>query len=71
LAKEIPEKIALAARKHDAIVLTPPDQLKKCYTCGRMLPANNLFFVKNRSRKDKLSSNCKECERKRRIEKGG
>lgn len=71
LSKEIPEKIALAARKHDALVFTPPDQFKKCYTCGRLLPANNLFFVKNRSRKDKLSSNCKECEKLRRIEKGG
>jgi len=27
--------------------------------------------VRNRSRKDGLSSNCKECEKKRRIEKGG
>lgn len=71
LSKEIPEKITLAAKKHDALVYTPPDQFKKCYTCGKLLPANNLFFVKNRSRKDKLSSNCKECERLRRIEKGG
>ena len=71
LAKEIPEKIALAARKHDSIVFTPPDQFKKCYTCGRSFPANTLFFVKNRSRKDKLSSNCKECEKRRRIERGG
>lgn len=71
LAKEIPEKIATAAKKHRLIADTPEDQCKKCYTCGRLLPRDPLFFVRNRSRKDGFSSNCKECERKRRIQRGG
>lgn len=71
LAKEIPDKIAVAAQKHRLIVDTPASQCKKCCTCGRLLPKDPLFFVKNRSRKDGLSSNCKECEKRKRIEKGG
>lgn len=71
LAKEIPEKIATAAKKHRLISDTPEDECKKCYTCGRLLPRDALFFVRNRSRKDGFSSNCKECERKRRIQRGG
>jgi len=71
LAKEIPEKIALAAKKHRMLIDTPADQCKKCHTCGRLLPRDPIFYVRNRSRKDGFSSNCKECEKLRRIEKGG
>ena len=71
LAKEIPEKIALAAQKHRLLIDTPASQCKKCHTCGRLLPRDPIFYVRNKSRKDGFSSNCKECERLRRIEKGG
>lgn len=71
LAKEIPEKIALTAQKNRLIVETPKSQCKRCHTCGRLLPCDPIFFVRNRSRKDGFSSNCKECEKQRRIERGG
>lgn len=71
LSKEIPTKIAESAQKWRLIVETPPDELKECYTCGRKLPRHKLFFVCNKNRKDGFSSNCKECEKKRRIERGG
>ena len=71
LAKEIPEKIALTAQKWRLMIETPESDQKQCYACGRMLPRHKLFFVCNRSRKDGFSSTCKECERRRRIERGG
>lgn len=71
LAKEIPERIALTAQKYRLILDTPESECKKCHTCGRLLPRNSIFFVRNRSRKDGYSSNCKECEKQHRIEKGG
>ena len=71
LSKEIPGKIAETAQKWRLIVETPPEELKECYTCGRKLPRSKLFFVCNKNRKDGFSSNCKECERNRRIERGG
>lgn len=71
LAKEIPEKIALTAQKNRLIVETPKSQCKRCHTCGRLLPCDPIFFVRNRSRRDGFSSNCKECEKQRRIERGG
>jgi hypothetical protein len=71
VAREIPEKIAAVATKHRMLLETPQDQLKVCYTCGRALPRNKLFFARNASRKDGFSSNCKECERLKRIERGG
>jgi hypothetical protein len=36
-----------------------------------MLPRDPLFFGRNAGRKDGWASNCKECERLRRIAKGG
>ena len=71
VAREIPEKIAAVATKHRMLLETPQDQLKVCYTCGRALPRHKLFFARNASRKDGFSSNCKECERLKRIERGG
>lgn len=71
LSREIPEAIAATAKKHRLILDTPTEEKKKCYTCGRLLPRDPLFYTKNRSRRDGLSSNCKDCERQRRIVKGG
>lgn len=71
LSKEIPEKIAQTAQKWRLICETPEEELKQCYTCGRKLPRHKLFFVCNKNRKDGFSSNCKECEKLRRIERGG
>lgn len=71
LNKEIPEKIATAATKHRLEIETPDSMKKVCFRCKRLLPKNKLFFGVNNSRKDHWASNCKECERKRRIAKGG
>lgn len=70
-AREIPEKIATAAKCDRMIAEAGPDNLKRCYTCKRFLPRNSLFFSRNRSRRDGYSSNCKECEKLKRIQKGG
>lgn len=69
--REIPEKIALTAKKHRLIMETPQSQKKQCFRCKQWLPRNTLFFGINNGRKDHFASNCKECERKRRIAKGG
>lgn len=71
LAKEIPQKIATAAKKYHLIIDTPADQKRVCYHCHKLLPLSNLFFVRNNNRSDKFSPFCKECERQIRIEKGG
>lgn len=71
LAQEIPQKIAAAARKHRLILDTPPENCKKCCRCGRTLPRDTLFYSRNSNRKDGFGSACKECERQRRIERGG
>ena len=71
LSKEIPEKMAMAATKHRMLLTTPKEERKQCFTCKQWLPRNNYFFATNNSRKDKFASNCKECERQKRIAKGG
>ena len=71
LNKEIPEKIANAAIRHRLELETPESEKKRCYHCKRLLPKHKLFFGVNNSHKDKWASNCKECERNRRIAKGG
>lgn len=71
LTKEVPEKMALAARKHRMLLQTPINERKRCFTCKKYLPRNNYFFATNNSRKDHFASNCKECERLKRIQKGG
>lgn len=70
LNKEIPEKIAAAAKLQRVLRDTPLEERKRCFHCGRWLPRTTMFFGKNRGRRDGWSSNCKECERQRRIEKG-
>ena len=71
LSKEIPERMAQIATKHRMLLTTPKEGRKKCFTCKQWLPRNNYFFATNNSRKDHFASNCKECEKKKRIEKGG
>lgn len=69
--REIPEKMALTAKKHRLLLTTPLKQRKQCFRCKQWLPRDNIFFGTNNSRKDHLASNCKECEKKRRITQGG
>lgn len=69
--KEIPNKIARTAAMHRMLLETPRSECKQCFTCKEYFPRHNYFFATNNSRKDGFSSNCKECERKRRIAKGG
>lgn len=69
--KEIPKAIAAAAKKQELLIATPPENLKTCFRCQRKLPRTAMFFSKNKGRKDGFASNCKECEKKRRIDKGG
>lgn len=69
--KELPEKIAAAAIRHRLEIETPPSKKKVCFRCRRLLPMHKMFFGVNNSHKDHWASSCKECERQRRIEKGG
>lgn len=69
-AKQIPNTFALTAKKNRIIIETPEAQKKTCKTCGATYPRNILFFGINNNRKDGFASNCKECERKRRIRRG-
>jgi len=49
---------------------TPPEKRKKCIRCGKSYPMDPIFFSRNNSHKDKLSSTCKQCDRKNRVERG-
>lgn len=40
--------------------------MKKCSKCGQLKPANNNFFSRNNTSKDKLYSICKRCRNKKR-----
>lgn len=71
MARTIPKLIATAAKKVRILAQTPDSELKQCYRCKRRLPRNTLFFGRNAGRRDGWASNCKECEKKRRISKGG
>ena len=71
VTREIPEAIAAVAKKNRLQIETPDSEKKKCFRCGRKFPRDLLFFNRNRGRKDGWGSNCKECERKRRVAKGG
>lgn len=61
--KEIPKKIAKAALRHALLIDTPQEERKQCFHCKQWLPRHDIFFAHNITRKDGLSSNCKECER--------
>lgn len=71
LTTEIPTKMAREARKHRLLLETPMNERKRCWTCKKVLPRDTLFFGLNAGRSDGWSSNCKECERARRIRRGG
>ena len=71
LTTEIPTKIAREAKKHRLMMETPASEKKCCWSCKKLMPRDILFFGRNSSRGDGFSSNCKECEKKRRIIKGG
>lgn len=71
IAKEIPRRIASAAKRHRLLLETPESERKKCTQCGTLLPRDTIFFGVNRGRADGFSSTCKCCERKYRIEQGG
>lgn len=67
LSVEIPKKIVEEVKKARLLDDCPPSTWKKCYTCGKSFPRDLLFFTRNNSRKDGFSSNCKECERIKRL----
>jgi len=67
---EVPNKIAKVAKMRRLEQETPMEQRKKCIHCGRMIPADPLFFSRNNAHKDGLSNTCKECDRISRVKKG-
>lgn len=71
LARNIPKQIANAARKYRINLETPQSEKKRCFTCKQYFPKDTLFFGINNGRKDHWSSNCKDCEKKKRIARGG
>ena len=69
-AKEIPNKMATAAKKYRLMLETPQDQKKQCSICKKWLPISPLFYIRNKSKRYGIESCCKECTKKRRIELG-
>ena len=67
---EVPNKIAKLAKMLRLEQETPMEKRKKCIHCGRMIPADPLFFSRNNAHKDGLSNTCKECDRANRIKRG-
>lgn len=67
---EVPNKIAKVAKMLRLENETPPEQCKKCIHCGKLLPADPLFFSRNNAHKDGLSNTCKECDRASRVKRG-
>ena len=70
ISSEIPNKIARVARKNRLLIETPPEEMKECIHCGKKFPKDPLFFSRNKSHKDGLSSTCKICDRIDRVKKG-
>jgi len=70
MGTEIPNRIARFARMNRIEIETPAEDKKKCIHCGRLLPKHPLFFSRNSSHKDGLSSTCKACDRADRIKRG-
>lgn len=73
LMSEIPQKVAFIAAKDKALAETPFDTFsrKQCFCCKQWLPRSNIFFARHITRSDGLASNCKDCEKRKRIEQGG
>lgn len=69
LANAIPRKVAEAETLLEWIVEAPPSSFKRCYECGRYLPAKH-FFANNTGRSDGYDSVCKRCAADRRGTKG-
>ena len=67
---EVPNKIAKVAKMRRLEQETPMEKRKKCIHCGRMIPADPLFFSRNNAHKDGLSNTCKDCDRENRIRRG-
>ena len=67
---EVPNKIAKLAKMLRLEQETPMEKRKKCIHCGRMIPADPLFFSRNNAHKDGLSNTCKDCDRESRIKRG-
>ena len=70
LAREIPEQMAMAAKKHRMQLEWPQRDKKQCFTCKQWFPRDPIFFARNKGRKDGYSSNCKECDKEKRINRG-
>ena len=70
IANDIPKEIAREALRNRLLCETPKEELKVCKDCGRGLPRHPLFYTKNSGRRDGFQSRCRECERKRRIQRG-
>lgn len=69
--REIPRRMAEVARRERLIDTTPIEECKQCNKCKCYFPRDNYWFVTNKNRSDNLSSTCKACEKKKRIERGG
>ena len=67
---EIPNKIALVAKRERLLIDTPPDKWQVCSVCGKNLPLDPVFFNKNASRKSGFFTYCKECAKQMRIDRG-
>lgn len=70
VSNEVPKRIAQVAKMLRIEQDTPMEQRKKCIHCGKMLPADPLFFSRNNAHKDCLSNTCKECDKISRIKRG-
>lgn len=69
ISRLIPQKVAEAETLLEWIVEAPPSSFKRCYECGRYLPAK-YFFANNIGRTDGYESVCKKCGAERRQTKG-
>lgn len=69
ISRLIPQKVAEAETLLEWIVEAPPSSFKRCYECGRYLPAK-YFFANNIGRTDGYESVCKRCGAERRQTKG-
>jgi len=71
IAVEIPKRIATIARTHRLLCETPPEKRYLCTTCQRTLPLDTIFFARNSARATGFSNICKECDRKKRLQRKG
>ena len=69
ISRLIPQRVAEAETLLEWIVEAPPSSFKRCYECGRYLPAK-YFFANNIGRTDGYESVCKKCGAERRQTKG-